>query len=89
LPIPEEDGSSVRFKLLREQDLGQPLRIIDEHPHLQTWEITSAKLIEFLKRWHDESSRRLESLQWSTRRSFPSYERTYGGKANRVCLVSK
>ena len=48
LPIPEEDGSSVRFKLLREQDLDQPQRIIDEHPHLQTWEITSAKLIEFL-----------------------------------------
>ena len=39
---------AVRFKLLREQDLAQPQQIIDQHPHLQTWEITSDKLVEFL-----------------------------------------
>jgi putative DNA methylase len=48
LPIPQKDGSGVVFKLLREEDLMHPQPVIDENPHLQTWEVTPETLLEFL-----------------------------------------
>ena len=48
LPVPEEDGSGVAFKLLREEDLAHRQLVIDENPHLQTWEVTRDTLLEFL-----------------------------------------
>ena len=49
LPIPMADGSGVTFRLIREADLENPQRIIDEHPHLQGWEVTADSLRDFFK----------------------------------------
>ena len=50
LPVPNPDGSGVTFKLLREDDLNHPERVVDENPHLQGWEITGETLLDFLKK---------------------------------------
>ncbi|MEX0806284.1 MAG: DUF1156 domain-containing protein [Candidatus Binatia bacterium] len=47
LPIPEADGSGINFKMLRDEELDHPERVIDEHPHLQLWEVTKETLQEF------------------------------------------
>jgi len=49
LPVPKEDGSGVTFKLLRDDDLSSPQRLIHENPHLQAWEITQETLMDFLR----------------------------------------
>lgn len=50
LPIPDADGSGVNFKMLRDDDLDYPQRVIDQHPHLQVWEVTKDTLQEFLRK---------------------------------------
>ncbi len=49
LPVPNADGSGVTFKLLREADLAQPQRIVEENEFLKQWEVTGDKLDEILK----------------------------------------
>ena len=49
LPVPKTDGSGVTFKLLREPDLAQPRRVVEQHDFLQRWEVTAETLEEFLK----------------------------------------
>jgi adenine-specific DNA methylase len=49
LPIPKDDGSGVTFKLLREADLAEPQRIVNENEFLQRWEVTGETLEDFLK----------------------------------------
>jgi len=49
LPVPLTDGSGVTFRLLREVDLTQPQRVIEEHDFLQRWEVTTENLDDFLK----------------------------------------
>ncbi|HOA62090.1 MAG: DUF1156 domain-containing protein [Verrucomicrobia bacterium] len=48
LPVPMAEGMGVTFKLLRESDLAQPQRIIEEHCFLQRWEVTAETLEDFL-----------------------------------------
>ena len=47
LPVPNADGSGVTFKLLREADLAQPERVVEQHDFLQRWEVTGEKLEDF------------------------------------------
>lgn len=49
LPVPNADGSGVKFKLLREADFDRLQRVIEEHPHLQEWEVTAETFPDFLK----------------------------------------
>lgn len=49
LPVPLADGSGVTFKLLREEDLAQPQRVVEEQDCLQRWQVTAEKLEEFIK----------------------------------------
>jgi len=48
LPVPNSDGSGVTFKLLREADLAQPQRVVEQHEFLQRWEVTGETLEDFL-----------------------------------------
>ena len=48
LPVPKADGSGVTFKLLREADLAQPQRVVEQHEFLQRWEVTGETLEDFL-----------------------------------------
>lgn len=48
LPVPLADGSGVTFRLLREVDLAQPQRVIEDLDFLQRWEVTPEKLENFL-----------------------------------------
>lgn len=50
LPVPLGDGSGVTFKLLREMDLEQPQRVIDENDCLVRWEVTAEALVDFLSK---------------------------------------
>jgi adenine-specific DNA methylase len=47
LPVPNADGSDVTFKLLREADLAQPERVVEQHEFLQRWEVTGETLLDF------------------------------------------
>ena len=48
LPMPMADGSGVTFRLLREADLAQPQRVVEQHEFLQRWEVTGETLNDFL-----------------------------------------
>lgn len=50
LPVPLGDGSGVTFKLLREVDIEQPQRVIDENECLVRWEVTAETLVDFLSK---------------------------------------
>jgi len=50
LPMPVADGSGVTFKLLREADLAQPKRVVEEHDFLRQWEVTAESLEDFLSK---------------------------------------
>jgi adenine-specific DNA methylase len=50
LPIPMADGSGVTFKLLREVDLAQARRVVEEHDFLRHWEVTAESLGDFLSK---------------------------------------
>ena len=49
LPVPNEDGTGVTFKLLSEVDLAQPQHIVDQNEFLRRWEVTAETLDSFLK----------------------------------------
>ena len=49
LPIPLANGTGVTFKLLRDADLAQAQRVIDENECLQRWEVTAEGLEDFIK----------------------------------------
>ncbi|HZL78660.1 MAG TPA: DUF1156 domain-containing protein, partial [Candidatus Limnocylindrales bacterium] len=48
LPLPLADGSGVSFKLLREADLANPERVIEENDFLKQYEVTAETLENFL-----------------------------------------
>ncbi|MDA1274000.1 MAG: DUF1156 domain-containing protein, partial [Verrucomicrobia bacterium] len=49
LPVPKADGTGVTFKLLRETDLAQPTRIVEDHEFLRRWEVTADNFEDFIK----------------------------------------
>jgi putative DNA methylase len=56
LPLPAQDSSVVRFKLLSEFDLNNPQKIIDENPVLRRWEVTADNFLDFIKSGTKNSS---------------------------------
>jgi len=56
LPLPKEDNSGVCFKLLSEEDLRNPQKIIDDNPILRKWEVTADTFLDFIKSGTKNSS---------------------------------
>lgn len=48
LPVPNQSGAGVNFRLLRDADMDHPERIISQHDFLLTWGITPENFSEFL-----------------------------------------
>jgi putative DNA methylase len=49
LPVPNDDGTGVSFRLLYDKEIDNPERTIAEHPFLRSWEVTAAGFEDFLK----------------------------------------
>jgi putative DNA methylase len=48
LPMPLADRSGVEFRLLGEQELTNPARVIEDNPHLKKWDVSPETLPSFL-----------------------------------------
>jgi putative DNA methylase len=49
LPVPNEDKTGVTFRILQEEDLTNPQKLIEEFPFLKAWEVNEANFSDFLK----------------------------------------